>query len=280
MIIECEKCRSKFELDDGLLKEEGSKVKCSICQHMFKAYPPESPPAQELSADDLLDEDLQETVALDSPPVLEEETKTAVTEEPEEGAEFDRAFEDAMEDDGVEAVSLDEIPDEAEETVDLEEAMERASKIEEELTKEDSDLKASEKGEGDTEVSDALDKPKPKKKGGRSRLLPILLIIIIIVLAGGVAVFFLAPDLLPGPLSGLKSADKQAADTGVRRLAFAGVKGAFLDSKNSGQLFVIRGMVTNNYPKNRSFILLKGSIIDDKGAVAKTKLAYAGNTYP
>ncbi|MFH1489939.1 MAG: DUF3426 domain-containing protein, partial [Pseudomonadota bacterium] len=47
-----------------------------------------------------------------------------------------------------------------------------------------------------------------------------------------------------------------------------------------GQLFVIRGMVTNNYPKNRSFILLKGSIIDDKGAVAKTKLAYAGNTYP
>jgi hypothetical protein len=225
-----------------------------------------------------MDEDLQETVALDSPPVFEEEMKTASTGEPAEEVDFDRSFGDAMEDEFVEAVSLDAIPEVAEETVDLEEAMEHASKIEEDLAKEDTDLKASVKGESETEAPEAL--VKHKKKGGRSRLLPILFIIILIIIAGGVAVFFLAPDLLPESLSGLKPADKQVADTGIRRLAFSSVKGSFLDSKKLGQLFVIRGIVTNNYPKNRSAILVKGAIIDDKGAVVKTKPAYAGNTYP
>ena len=44
-------------------------------------------------------------------------------------------------------------------------------------------------------------------------------------------------------------------------------------------LFLIKGMVANNYSNSRSFILIKGSILDDKGKVVKTKLAYAGNIF-
>jgi hypothetical protein len=44
-------------------------------------------------------------------------------------------------------------------------------------------------------------------------------------------------------------------------------------------LFLIKGMVANNYSNTRSFILIKGSILDDKGKVVKTKLAYAGNIF-
>jgi hypothetical protein len=44
-------------------------------------------------------------------------------------------------------------------------------------------------------------------------------------------------------------------------------------------LFLIKGMVANNYLNSRSFILIKGSILDDKGKVVKTKLAYAGNVF-
>ena len=40
MIIECEKCHTKFNLDENLLKETGSKVRCSICKHVFTAFPP------------------------------------------------------------------------------------------------------------------------------------------------------------------------------------------------------------------------------------------------
>ena len=39
MIIECERCHTKFYLDKNLLKENGSRVKCSICKYIFTAYP-------------------------------------------------------------------------------------------------------------------------------------------------------------------------------------------------------------------------------------------------
>ena len=43
MIITCEACSTQFVLDDALIKPEGSKVKCSKCQHIFTAYPPDHP---------------------------------------------------------------------------------------------------------------------------------------------------------------------------------------------------------------------------------------------
>ena len=78
----------------------------------------------------------------------------------------------------------------------------------------------------------------------------------------------------------LKPAKQQAVrDLGVRRLSFKGVTGSFVDSKKAGNLFVIRGMVTNDYQKSRSFILVKGSILNDKGEVVREKEAYAGNAF-
>lgn len=40
MIITCEKCDIRFNLDESLLKPSGSKVRCSKCKHVFTAYPP------------------------------------------------------------------------------------------------------------------------------------------------------------------------------------------------------------------------------------------------
>ena len=39
MIITCNKCSTRFNLDDSLVKEEGSKVRCSVCKDTFTAYP-------------------------------------------------------------------------------------------------------------------------------------------------------------------------------------------------------------------------------------------------
>ena len=72
MIIECEECNSKFNLDKNLIKKEGSKVRCSVCKNVFTAYPPEPAIMEEPSLDEIMDEDLRETMALDSPPVLKE----------------------------------------------------------------------------------------------------------------------------------------------------------------------------------------------------------------
>ncbi len=40
MIVTCERCQVRFNLDDNLIKESGSKVRCSKCHHIFTAYKP------------------------------------------------------------------------------------------------------------------------------------------------------------------------------------------------------------------------------------------------
>ena len=39
MIIICKECSTSFNLDDSLVKESGSKCRCSVCKHIFTAYP-------------------------------------------------------------------------------------------------------------------------------------------------------------------------------------------------------------------------------------------------
>lgn len=39
MLVTCEACESKFNLDDSLVKETGSKVRCSQCRHVFTVFP-------------------------------------------------------------------------------------------------------------------------------------------------------------------------------------------------------------------------------------------------
>jgi len=44
MILTCQKCSTSFNLDETLLKANGSKVRCSLCQNIWVAYPPETSP--------------------------------------------------------------------------------------------------------------------------------------------------------------------------------------------------------------------------------------------
>ena len=39
MIITCQECNSSFNVEDSLIKETGSKVRCSKCENIFVAYP-------------------------------------------------------------------------------------------------------------------------------------------------------------------------------------------------------------------------------------------------
>ncbi len=50
MIIKCENCQAKFRLDDSKIPEQGRKVRCSKCSHVFfvqKELLPSAPPPQE-----------------------------------------------------------------------------------------------------------------------------------------------------------------------------------------------------------------------------------------
>jgi len=60
MIISCNECDSSFAVDDNLIKETGSKVRCSKCNSIFTAYPQ---PLDTDEGDDLSLEDLDASMA-------------------------------------------------------------------------------------------------------------------------------------------------------------------------------------------------------------------------
>ena len=42
MIISCESCQTKFQLERSILKSKGSQVRCSKCHTVFVVYPPDT----------------------------------------------------------------------------------------------------------------------------------------------------------------------------------------------------------------------------------------------
>lgn len=59
MIITCDECATSFRLDESLLKPQGSKVRCSMCRHVFKAFPPLADAGTDLEPEPLSVADLQ-----------------------------------------------------------------------------------------------------------------------------------------------------------------------------------------------------------------------------
>jgi len=252
MIIQCEKCQTKFNIDESKLKGQGSKVRCSLCKNTFVVYPPEQGYFEEGETMALSNEEIKKTTTQDLPGAFHEEEID--TESEDDDSQFDEPSDESLEGrEENEAVPTD--------TPTTREADE---KIDDEKPPEPAHIKEN----------------PPQKKVRKWHLLPILLVIVLVLIGAAAAIFLWAPEIIPDSLSMLKPAKKQEiSDMGVRRLSFQSVTGSFVASENSGNLFVIRGEITNDYPKSRSFILIKGSILDDKGQVVKRKLAYAGNNF-
>ena len=285
MIIECERCHTKFNLDESLLKESGSKVRCSICKHVFTAFPPKEEPGIEGFKTEKIEEaeiiPPEETDKEED--IIPDVDKTIVTEALE-------GIGQGEEEEGIEAISFEDISQidsgflrEQEEEgleVDIDEAMDRAEKVEEKIL-------AREEGERGEEIKEIKkpDKPQPIiKKRRRSAVWITILLIVFILIGAAAALYVFKPDLLFEYFPSLtKSLPKeQVFDMGNKRLSInrdpADLKGYFIDSEKAGKLFVVKGSITNNYPDKRSFIRVRSNILDSKGKVVKSKIAYAGNT--
>jgi predicted Zn finger-like uncharacterized protein len=59
MVITCEKCQTRFELDETRVPPKGARVRCSRCQHRFHVKPPEA----RLSPDEIAARALQDSPA-------------------------------------------------------------------------------------------------------------------------------------------------------------------------------------------------------------------------
>ena len=284
MIIECERCHTKFNLDENLLKESGSKVRCSICKHVFTAFPPKEEPGLEGFKTEKIEEAeiiLPEETDKEED-IIPDVDKTIVTEALE-------GIGQGEEEEGIEAISFEDISQidsgflrEQEEEggeVDIDEAMDRAAKVEEKIL-------AQEEGEKREEIEEIKKPAKPQpiiKKRRRSAVWITILLIVLIIVGAAAALYVFKPDLLFEYFPSLtKSLPKeQVFDMGNKRLSInrdpADLKGSFVDSEKAGKLFVVKGSITNNYPDKRSFIRVRSNILNSKGKVVKSKIAYAGN---
>jgi len=107
-----------------------------------------------------------------------------------------------------------------------------------------------------------------------------MLIIILVIVLGAIAVYFFLPSFLPDEISGMRPANmEEVTDTGNRRLDIADLNSYFLPTDKIGQLYVIEGKIINNYPADRSYVIVKGAIEDENRKTVDQKLVYAGNTF-
>lgn len=270
MIIQCQQCGSRFRLDEGLLREEGSKVRCSLCKVVFMAYPPGSGPGTDEMRTGA-SQTLGGTVALDTSPTLDEPRQ----EEPLLDDIFEpklaKALQEESETKRIKAISPDQIPEEEEAALrfEFEEGIKDAERPRETVRK----SQATEKHEKAV--------PEKLKKGGLSRFLLIVLIIILVITGAVAALLYFAPEYIPDSLTSYLgvSGKTEVKDPGVRRLSFEAVTGKFYLSSKAGNLFCIQGTIVNGYPGTRSFIRVKGSLLDEKGTAVRQSIVFAGNTF-
>ncbi|MDX9787222.1 MAG: DUF3426 domain-containing protein [Desulfobacterales bacterium] len=100
MIVSCQNCNARFNLEDGLVKESGSKVRCSKCKHIFLVYPektldtdpvfPDMPVQEEIDSKPLAVVE-PENAASDFAPSLGEELDLSEIEKMLETAAGDKA---------------------------------------------------------------------------------------------------------------------------------------------------------------------------------------------
>ncbi len=65
MIITCEECSTRFNLDESMITTGGSKVRCSLCKHIFTVFPPVLEPPMASEPEEEISFDLPEEALLD-----------------------------------------------------------------------------------------------------------------------------------------------------------------------------------------------------------------------
>ncbi|MBZ0221094.1 MAG: zinc-ribbon domain-containing protein [Candidatus Methylomirabilis sp.] len=87
MIIQCDRCGTKFRLDDSRISGKGVRVRCTKCQNVFMAAPP--PPVEEIQLEDIFGAAADETAADAAGPRRDKSGRKPVKDEKKENLAFD-----------------------------------------------------------------------------------------------------------------------------------------------------------------------------------------------
>ena len=124
---------------------------------------------------------------------------------------------------------------------------------------------------------------RPQRKGRARNRFPVLRLLIVLLILGGMGygsfvIWQKYPDLrnlgldLPAFKQYLGLRDETEGYISVEKL-----RGYYLENAKSGKIFVIEGQAVNHWKESRSFIKVKGALLDAKGGKVGEKAAYCGN---
>ncbi len=311
MIIKCNECNTRFNLDESLLQQTGSKVRCSKCKNVFLAYPSSLSEEPDKSGEveteleaviadkeiesgkqykvEEVDTESQEEIDLsDIDNLLEIDEDLKAEKEPKE-SEFKLHLDLEPE--------IDEIPTETEAELELEPDDKTDSEIstEEELEEEASktfktfnmgSLSDEQEAEKEIEPVDRAEKgtltekSKPQKVAAKKRIsTPVLLLLLAALLISGAYGTYKLKLLdsvginIPFVSDLLKP---EVQDAGNLKIYTSDINNKFVENSNIGKLFVITGKAKNGYSDARSYISITGKLYTKGKILSKTKTVYCG----
>lgn len=291
MIIVCPECSTKFKLNAERIPDGGTKVRCARCKHVFKAEKPveqesECAPVMEAATPDLA---AVEAELPDLSDVPEHESAAPENGPTEERFSYDRfrELDEDREEKSFTFAAEEEEPSDSSDDFSFSGKPEAESgPIEKIITTEQAQQNgkptATEESATPSRPAESVADPEfpaqaPQKGGTLSAISKVLLILILgLLVVGGILVYMNGPDQLSQTFKQLIGQQtERPAQSG--RITLAELEGRFVQNQHAGELFLIRGMATNDYPEPRAGIQVKGVIFDPNGKPLLQKTVFCGN---
>lgn len=279
MDVQCEKCGTRYNLDDTKVKPGETKVRCSQCQHVFTVPHPHSLTLNEEEIFSQTDEKVEDAfmkewaqeIASQPPQEPEQSVPSALDEGPPPKAFVPPSAEEPSlrEETPLEKVPVEEAP------VVIEEAPVAAEEapVEKEQVAEPASL-----GEKIFPVSPVPVEEAPAKKARKTSIAFLIIMFFLLIGAGSLYFWFNktqgsipAFDYIYEKLYNLMEGEK------AQKIFPVAPRGSEY-TLEGGTVYVIQGKVANRSKETKKFIKVQASLFDKTGKVVATSTGYCGVT--
>lgn len=290
MIVECEICQTKYNIEESKITPQGVRVRCSKCKHVFSVKPPSHsplpPPTREPTGGDFLQDfesfEKFHKELMDTPGMETESPKN------EEGLferrEFDRIFQETGPVPPAEAPGPGEFPTE-EWPGTFPDGQRGKEFMEGDMETPTFDMSGLEEGLQEREYSERPLRTRAKRKTSWSF---VIIGILIILAMGGYylwterGVKFNIPWDIPSFFSAVPERVQSLVDRirGIERgsLSFSDLEG-YKDTIGKVPVFVITGKVLNDTNKTKKHVRIKAILLDNKNKVLDEKETLCGSSF-
>ena len=291
MIVQCERCQTKYNIEDSKITPRGVRVRCAKCKHVFAAKPPQAPPPppptegedflQDFESFEKFHKDLMETPGPETGDTSGLQTAPPTGEEsPFERGEFDFSPQDTGAVPPSEGPSMAEFPTE-EWPGPSPDGQRQTEFMEEEMETPTFDMRG-------LEEKEYFERPPAIPKKRKTSWTFVVIGILIVVALGGYYLWsergmeLSLPGNIPSLLKSIPEKLQSIVDDirGIERgsLTFSDLEG-YKDTIGEVPVFVITGKILNETNKTKKHVRIRAILLNDKNKVLDEKQTLCGRSF-